>query len=196
MSRSKGQLQVEFLRQVIAAGGAIAKASFSIEHGLGARNPAYLLTLEQHGSLTLQELPWTPELEEFLLHDRPTQMSSRAEERERFANIIANNLKTVEVQFGRDLSRTVFVEVLGEHSEYDLGQLLAKVPSYPPSRSSVGYHDCRMIIVNALEGLHNTAVLKLGYPDSSTTVQLIGEAIGLVLDECFHISLRAQLFPR
>ena len=101
MSSSKGHRQVAFLKQVIAAGSTIAKASFSIERGLGRTNPTYLLTLDQHGALTLQELPWTPELEEYLLHERPTQMDDRADERERFANLLGNNLKVIEAQFGR-----------------------------------------------------------------------------------------------
>lgn len=63
------------------------------------------MTLDQHGALTLQDLPWTPELEEYLLHERPTQMDNRASERERFANLLSNNLKTIESQFCTDLPR-------------------------------------------------------------------------------------------
>lgn len=195
MTSSKGQRQVDFLRQVIAAGSTIAKASFSIERGLGRTNPTYLLTLDQHGALTLQELPWTPELEEYLLHERPTQMDDRADERERFANLLGNNLKTIEAQFGRDFSDAVLVEILGEHPEYALGPLLTKVPVYPPSHGGANYRECRMLLEHAIAGLQNTAILKLGYPNSPETVQLIGQALGFVLDDKFHISLRTQLFP-
>ena len=195
MSNSRGQRQVDFLKQVVAAGGSIAKASFSIERGLGRTNPAYLLTLDQHGALTLQELPWTPELEEYLLHERPTQMDNRADERERFANLLANNLKAIEAQFGPDFAQAVLVEILGEHPEYALGQLLAKAPVYPPNRGSTSYHECRMLLEHAIVGLQNTAVLKLGYPNGPETIQLVGEALGIVLDDKFHISLRTQLFP-
>ena len=195
MSSSKGQRQVDFLKQVFTAGGTIAKASFSIERGLGRTNPTYLLTLDQHGALTLQELPWTPELEEYLLHERPTQMDNRVDERERFANLLSNNLKAVEAQVGSDFAQAVFVEILREHPEYALGQLLAKVPVYPPSHGGASYHECRMFLEHAIVGLQNTAVLKLGYPNSPETIQLVGEALGIVLDDKFHISLRTQLFP-
>lgn len=195
MSKSRGQLQVDFLKSVISAGGKIVKASFSVERTLGPKNPTYLLTLDQHGMLTLQDLPWTQELEEYLLHDRPTAMATREEERERFANILGNNLKTLESQFGRDFAQSVFVEILNAHPEYDLAQLLAKAPTYPPSHNSSGYHDCRQFLEHAITGLQNTAVLMLGYLDGPETIRLVGEALALVLDDRFHISLRAQLFP-
>src|SRR3979409_1189825 len=105
MTRTKAQLQVDFLKSVIAAGGKIAKANFSVERNLGPSNPTYVLCLEQHGALTLQELPWTPELEEFLLLEHPTPMEKIDEERERFATILGNNLRTVESQFGRDYAQ-------------------------------------------------------------------------------------------
>jgi hypothetical protein len=195
MSKSKGQLQVDFLKSVIAAGGKIVKASFAVEHALGPKNPTYLLTLDQHGTLTLQDLPWTQELEEYLLHERPTAMATHEEERARFANILGNNLKTLESQFGRDYAQAVFVEILKEHPEYDLARLLAKAPTYPPSRGSAGYQNCRQFLEHAISGLQNTAVLTLGHPNGPETVRLIGEALAIVLDDRFHISLRAQLFP-
>ena len=194
MSKSRGQLQVDFLKSVIAAGGKIVKASFSVERALGPTNPTYLLTLDQHGMLTLQDLPWTQELEEYLLLDHPTAMATREEERERFANILGNNLKTLEHQYGRDYAQSVFVEILNGHPEYDLARLLAKAPTYPPSHDSAGYYDCRQFLENAITGLQNTAVLKLGYPDGPDTIRLVGEALAIVLDDRFHISIRAQLF--
>jgi hypothetical protein len=179
MTSSKGQRQVEFLKQVTAAGGTIVKASFSIERGLGRTNPTYLLTLDQHGALTLQDLPWTPELEEYLLHECPTQMDSRADERERFANLLSNNLKTIEAQFGPDFAQAVFVEVLGEHPEYGLASFLGKVPVYPPICGGDNYHACRMLIEHAIAGLQNTAVLTLYHPDNKEIIQLVGEALGI-----------------
>jgi len=195
MSRSKGQRQVDFLKQVFAAGGRITKASFSIEDGLGRTSPAYLLTLKQHGALTLQELLWTPELEEYLLHERPTQMDNRLDERERFANLLRNNLKTIEAQFGTGFMQTVFVEILGERPEYALGQLLSKSPVYLANRGSAGYQECRMLLEHAIVGLQNTAVLKLGYPNSPETMQMIGEAFALVLDDKLTARSATQIFP-
>jgi hypothetical protein len=127
MSKSKGQLQVELLRSVIGAGGKIARASFSIERGPGPSNPTYVLALDQRGARTLQELPWTQELEEYLLQEHPTRMDVLDEERDRFANIISNNLRALEARFGRDYAQSVFVELVAEHPEYDLQRLLKKV---------------------------------------------------------------------
>jgi hypothetical protein len=194
MSKSKGQSQVEFLRSVIASGGTIAKASFSSERGPGPGNPTYMLALDQRGALMLQELSWTQELEEYLLHEHPTRMAVLDEERDRFANIIDNNLRALEARFGRDYTQAVFVEVVAERPEYDLQRLLKKVPLPKPSRESVAYQDCRLLVEHAITGLQNTAILSLRYPNGPETVRLIGEAIGLVLDERFHVSLREQFF--
>ena len=194
MSQTKGQRQIEFLRQVLTAGGAITKVSFSIDRRTGPASAAYVLTLDQHGALTLQDLPWTPEIEEFLLHERPTKMASLDEERERFANLLGNNLKALESQVRPDFVDAVLVELLREHPEYQLADVIAKAPVYPPSKGSASYAGCRQLLEHALRGLHNTAVLKLRYPDGPETVRLIGEALELVLDDRFHISLRAQLF--
>lgn len=193
MTRTKGQLQVDFLRSVIATGGKIAKANFAIERNLGPSNPTYVLCLEQHGALSLQELPWTPELEEFLLLEHPIKTD---EERERFATILGNNLRTVESQFGRDYAQAVFVDLLKDHPEYDLERLIAKSPTPTPSRQSESYLACRQFLEHAIAGLQNTAIEKLRHPNTPATVALIGEALGTVLDDRFHISLREQLFPR
>jgi hypothetical protein len=194
MTTTKGQLQVDFLKRVLEAGGKIARANFSIEHGLGPSNPTYVLCLEQHGTLTLQDFPWTPELEEFLLLEFPTAMDKIDEERERFATILGNNLRTLEAQFGRDYAQAIFVDVLKDHPEYDLAQLIAKSPTYPPNRNNDSYHHCRQFLEHAISGLQNTAILKLRYSDTPETVALIAGALGAVLDNRFHISLRGQLF--
>lgn len=52
-----------------------------------------------------------------------------------------------------------------------------------------------MLLEHAIVELQNTAVLRLGYPSGQETIQLVGETLGIVLDDKFHISLRAQLFP-
>lgn len=196
MTRTKGHLQVDFLQSVIATGGKIARANFAVERNLGPSNPTYVLCLEQHGALSLQELSWTPELEEFLLLEHPTRMEKIDEERERFATILGNNLRTVESQFGRDYAQAVFVDLLKDHPEYDLERLIAKSPTLTPSRQSENYLPCRQFLEHAIAGLQNTAIWKLRYPDAPATVALIGEALGTVLDDRFHISLREQLFPR
>ena len=192
MTKSKGQLQVDFLKSVIAAGGKIVKASFSIESDIAPSNPAYLLTLDQGGALSLQELPWTQELEEYLLHERPTRTE---EEPERFANIIGNNLKALGARFGRDYAQAVFVEYVSEHPEYGLGQMLPKIPTYAPSHDSSGYRDCRLLVENSIKGLQNTVAPSLGYADQTEVLRLICKAIGIVLDNRFFITLRSKLFP-
>lgn len=193
MTRTKAQLHVDFLRSVFAAGGKIAKANFSVERNLGPSNPTYVLCLEQHGALTLAELPWTPELEEFLLHEHPTRMERSDEECERFATILGNNLRTVESRIGRDYAKAVFVDLLKDHPEYNLEQLIMKSATLTPDRQSDSYLVCRQFLADAISGLQNTAIKKLHYPDA---VELIGEALGTVLDDRFHISLREKLFPR
>jgi hypothetical protein len=90
----------------------------------------------------------------------------------------------------------VFVDLLKDHPEYDLERLIAKSPTPTPSRLSESYLPCRQFLEHAISGLQNTAIIKLHYPDGAGTVALIGEALGLVLDDRFHISLREQLFPR
>jgi hypothetical protein len=193
MTRTKAQLHVDFLRSVLAAGGKIAKANFSVERNLGPSNPTYVLCLEQHGALTLAELPWTPELEEFLLHEHPTRMEKLDEECERFATILGNNLRTVESRVGRDHAQAIFVDLLKDHPEYDLEQLIAKSATLTPHRQSDSYLVCRQFLEQTIAGLQNTAIMKLHYPDAP---ELIGEALGTILDSRFHISLRKELFPQ
>jgi len=68
MSKTRGQSQVEFLRDVAADGGRIAKAEFSLNREMWKdMSPTYYLTLDQKGVRSHQEFPWTPELEKYLL---------------------------------------------------------------------------------------------------------------------------------
>lgn len=195
MTRAKGQVQVDFLRSVIGAGGRIVKANCAIERDFDLSNPTYLLTLEQHGALSLQEFSWTPELEEFLLYKHPLAMETLDEESARFAIILGSNLQAVESQFGRDYARAIFVELIKEHPEYNLGRLLAKVPASAPSHDSDSYRDCRQLLDHAIAGLQNTAIVKLGHRNDQEAITLIANALGILLDDRFHISLRAHLFP-
>jgi hypothetical protein len=195
VQRTKGQLRVDFLRSVLAAGGKIAKVNFSVEHNLGPSNPTYVMYLEQGGALTFDEMPWTQELEEFLLFEHPTRMESLDEERERFAMILGNNLQTAESKFGRDFAQAVFVDLLKDHPDYHLERLIAKSPTPTPSRQSESYVDCHKFLEHAIQGLQNTAILRLKY-SSVDALALVGAALGIVLDDRFHISLREQLFPR
>ena len=67
---TKGEFQVDFLRSVAANQGRIESARFSLQRGpLRFPEPLYSLTLEQHGTRSLQQLAWTPELETYLLFD-------------------------------------------------------------------------------------------------------------------------------
>lgn len=195
MLKTKGQLQVDFLKNVLAAGGKISKANFSVEHNLGPSNPTYVICLEQGGALLLQEMPWTQELEKFLLFEHSTRMENTDEERERFAVIIGNNLQTAESQFGRDFAQAVFVDLLRDRPDYRLERLIAKSPTPAPSRQSESYVDCHRFLNSAIHGLQGTAILELKYSPADA-LALVSSALGIVLDDRFHISLREQLFPR
>jgi hypothetical protein len=195
MPKNRGQIQVEFLKGFLAAGGVIVKANFSIERGLTSKDPIIHLTLRQNGSLSLQEFPWTPELESFLLIDRPVRMETEEEEIERLGNVLSNNLKTAEDAFGKDYAQAVFVELIHEQKQYGLEQVLRKVATHSPHMSGPEYTRCRDLLSNAIVGLQNTAVLSLKYPNGPETIKLIGQALGIVLDDRFHITLRKQLFP-
>jgi hypothetical protein len=195
VQRTKSQLRVDFLKSVLAAGGKIARINFSVEHTLGPSNPTYVMCLEQGGALTFDEMPWTQELEEFLLFERPTRMESLEEERERFAMILGNNLRTAESQFGRDFAQAVFVDLLKDHPDYHLEGLIAKSPTPTPNRSSDSYFACQKLLEHSIQGLQNTAILGLKY-SSAEALALIGAALSIVLDDRFHISLREHLFPR
>lgn len=195
MPKTKGQIQVEFLRDILSNGGSIAKTKFSVQRGLVTKDPTFHLTLMQNGVLSLHEAPWSPELEEFLLLRLRLRMATVEDEQDRFATLLSHNLATAEAQFGKDYAQAVFVELLREHHEYQLDTVLAKVPVYKPSHESPDYPTCRNFLEHAISGLQNTAVL-IGYPNDPETIRLIGRALELVLDDRFYISIREQLFPR
>lgn len=195
MSKTKGQIQVEFLRDILNNGGSIAKANFSVQRGLVTKEPTFHLTLIQNGVRSLHQAPWSPELEEFLLLTRRVRMATAEEEQDRFATLLSHNLATAEAQFGKDFAQALFVELVRERREYQLDAVLAKVPEYEPRHDSPGYSACRNFLEHAITGLQNTAVL-IGYPNGAETIRLISGALALVLDDRFHISLREQLFPR
>lgn len=188
MTRTRGQIQVEFLRELIAGGGTIVKANFSSQHG-PMQHGAFHLTLVQSGVRSLHEAPWSPELEEFLLFERRLRMATPAEERDRFATILSHNLATAEVQYGEPFAQAVFVELLRERPEYELDQVLARVPIDSPSRTDEGYAPCRDFLAHSIDGVQNTAVL-LGYPDGPESVRLVGAALERVLDDRFFVSRR------
>lgn len=195
MTKSKGQVQVEFLRDLISQGGRIVKANFSLQRGLLENvEPKYYLTLEQNKMRSLQELSWTPEIEEFLLFDQQRSVETEDEEAERFASILSNNLKDAEHRFGKDYSQAVFVQILRERPQYPLSDSLKRVPTYPPGRDSHSYGPCTAALTRSIDGLHNTAIMTLGY-DKDTAAILMTRALSIVLDEAFYISAREKLFP-
>jgi hypothetical protein len=196
MANTRGQFQVEFLTSVVASGGQIAGARFSLQRSPVKRaEPMYSLTLEQHGVRSLQELPWTAELERFLLFDARRKMDTLDEEVERFAAILLNNLATAAADTRKDFVQAVLVAVLRERPEYDLGALLDRTGAPPPSRESARYHDCAAFIQHSIDGLRNTAIAILGYSPEQATGAM-RDALGIVIDETFHISAADQLFPR
>lgn len=126
MANTRGQFQVDFLRSVVANGGKIAGARFSLQQGgLKAIEPMYSITLDQHGVRSLQELAWTPELEKLLLFDLRCKMDTREDEAERFAAILLNNIGTAETHHGgKDFAHAVLVAELRDRREYNLEALL------------------------------------------------------------------------
>lgn len=198
MSKTRGEIAVEFLRGFFANGGVIARANFSsgIRELSAPNEPVYALTLEKGGLSTLQMLPWSPELEEFLLEERPTRMATQDEEIERLANVVSNNLRSAEDSVGKDFAQAVFIEVISKQPEFDLVDVLARVAVTPASKSSVSYATCSDFLRHSIHGLRNAAVLFLRYPDDQSTSKMMGKAVAIVLDDRFHISLRDSLFPK
>ena len=192
---NSSRFHVDFLKNVFARGGTISSARFSLQRDVLKRiDPVYVLTLEQNSLTSLQELPWSPELETYLLLEHPTRTASHDEESERFAAVLLNNLETAETRFGRDYTRSVFVELLRERPDYELASLLGVASTHSPSKSSRSYPDCRSFLQHSLDGLHNTARVNLGY-DQQIAHSLMSSALAIVLDEIFHISARKILFP-
>jgi len=194
MPKTKGQIQVEFLNDILENKGLIVKANFSNQHGLTAKEPTFHLTLMQNGVRSLHQATWSPELEEFLLARRQ-KMATLEEEQERFATLLSHNLATAEASFGKDYAQAVFVELLRERREYKLENLLAKVPVNPPSHDGSGYIPCRNFLQHSITGLQNTAVL-IGYRNNEETVTLVGNALSILLDDRFYITLREQVFAK
>jgi hypothetical protein len=198
---SAGEFHVDFLRGVLAKGGRIVAARFSLQRGLLKQiEPRFFLTLEQGGVQSLQELPWTPDLEKYLLlqlHQKVSAPNEETpdEEAERFAAILLNNLETAGRDFGRDFAQAVLVEILKSRPEYKLEAWLAEAPTYSPSHSSRAYADCSSFLRQSVDGLKSTAHLELGYTlDASAS--LVSKALSILLDEIFHISARKALFPK
>ena len=193
---SPGEFYVDFLRGVLTQGGRIVAVRFSWQRGLLKQiEPRFFLTLEQGGVQSLQELPWTPELERYLLLELHQKASVPDEEAERFAAILLNNLETAERDFGRDFAQAVLVEILKSRPEYKIEAWLAEAPTYSPSHSSRAYADCSSFLRQSIDGLQNTAHLELGYA-VDTSVSLVSKALSILLDEIFHISARKALFPK
>jgi len=194
MSKTKGQIQVTFLRGVLSR-ATILQANFSMHRGfLRSSDPKFYLTLDQGGVRTLHEFSWTPELEQFLLTEQRCRTETPEEESERFATILSNNLLSVEQQYGRDYARAVFTEILRRRHAQQLGDLLARVPEPRPNRESTAYHDCAHFLEHSIDGLQNTAMIELGYP-SDVAAHLVLNALRIVLDETYLLS-SAELFSR
>jgi hypothetical protein len=196
MAGTRGQFQVDFLKSVVAHGGSIAGARFSLQRGpLKSIEPLYSLTLDQRGVRSLQELPWTAELETYLLFDVRRRMDAPDDEAERFAAILLNNLRTAETSAGKDFAHAVLIDVLRERPEYELGAMLDRAAAAVPSRSSKHYADCAAFLRHSIDGLRNTAVARLAY-EPSQALTLMQQALGVVLDEVFHFSAADLLFSR
>ena len=189
MENLRGQFQIDFLKSVRANGGRIVEARFSLQRGVFKFvEPMYLLVLEQQGVRSLQELSWTPELEEYLLLHEELRMSKAEDEGERFAAILLNNLRTAEGFGGKDFSHAVLIDVLRRRAEYEpLRPLLDRASTPAPSATSKHYGDGALFIRDSIDGLHNTALLSLKYtPDEVEKLMLA--ALEIVLDETFHFS--------
>ena len=195
MTKSKGQIQREFLEKVLDSGGSIEKVNFSVARHFVATHPTYYVTLRQNGTLTLQQLPWTPDLEEYLLLTREIRTETEDEEIERFATILSNNLATIERQVGKEFARAVLVEVLAQRTEYALDDLLERVAAAAPSHESVEYANCHEFLSHAIDGLQNTAVRSLKYSGEEAR-RLMAKALRIMLDDRFQVSLRDPMAPR
>jgi hypothetical protein len=195
MSKTRGQSQVEFLRDVDADGGRIAKAGFSLNRDMWKDvSPTYYLTLDQKGVRSHQEFRWTPELEKYLLQAGVTA-ASPDEEAERFATILMNNLTRAEQDHGKDYARSVLVDILRGRPEYGLERLLDRIPAYRPSQSGRSFAACTQFLTTSIDGLQNEAQIALRYsPDQAR--DLMRAALEILLDETFLISSSDALFPR
>jgi len=195
MSKTRGQSQVEFLRDVAADGGRIAKAGFSLNRDMWKdMSPTYFLTLDQKGVRSHQEFPWAPELEQYLLQAGVTAASPE-EEAERFATILMNNLTRAQQDHGKDYARSVLVDILRGRPEYGLDRLLARIPVYRPSQSGSSFAACTQFLTTSIDGLQHEARIGLRYsPDQAR--DLMRAALEILLDETFLISSSDAVFPR
>ncbi len=194
MSTNRGEVQVQFLKDVLANNGRIAKGNFSLQRGLLENlAPTYYLTLEQSGVRSLQEFSWTPELESYLLFDLGLKMTSVDDDVERFAQILLNNLANAEALFGGpNYVRAVLVEILREKPQYRLDDLIQRIAVAKPARGK-HWAACREFLLHSIEGLQNSVYFNLDYKDEAVT--LMSRALEIVLDETFHISTSEMLFP-
>lgn len=194
MANTRGQFQVDFLRSVAERGGRIVGARFSLQRGpLKSIEPIYSLTLEQNQLRSLQEFPWTPELETYLLSSRQ-RMDTLPDEVDRFAAILLNNIQASAAKFGRDYTHAVLVTVLAERPRYPLATLLGRAGTAKPSRSGRLFHDCARELGEAVDRLHEIAEVALDYKQDAET--LMTKALEITLDETFHISDTDLMFPK
>jgi hypothetical protein len=195
MANTRGQFQVDFLRSVVERSGRIVNARFSLQRGpLKSIEPIYSLTLEQNQVRSLQEFPWTSELEKYLLESRQ-RMDDFPGEADRFAAILLNNVQAAAARFGRDFAHAVLVVVLVNRPRYPLAALLSRAGTAKPSRSSRHFQDCAQTLGGAVDRLHEIAEVVLRY-EPAEAESLMTNALEITLDEIFHISGADLLFPR
>lgn len=195
MANTRGQFQVDFLRSVEERGGRIVSARFSLQRGpLKSIEPIYSLTLEQNQLRSLQEFPWTSELEQYLLESRQ-RTDTLSDEADRFAAILLSNVQASEAKFGRDFTHAVLVTVLTDRPRYPLATLLGRAGTAKPSRSSRHFHDCARALEGAVDRLHEIAEVVLKY-DPHEAETLMTNALEITLDETFHLSGADLLFPK
>ena len=170
-------------------------ARFSLQRGpLKSIEPIYSLTLEQNQLRSLQEFPWTSELEQYLLESRQ-RMDTLSDEADRFAAILLSNVQASAAKFGRDFTHAVLIAVLTDRPRYPLATLLNRAGTAKPSRSSRHFHDCARALGEAVDRLHEIADAALHYePHEAGT--LMTKALEITLDETFHISDADLLFPK
>jgi hypothetical protein len=195
MANTRGQFQVDFLRSVVESGGRVVGARFSLQRGpLKDIEPIYAVTLEQNKLRLLQALPWTPELERYLLESRQ-RMETLPEEADRFAAILLNNIQASAAQFGRGFTHAVLVTVLLERPQYGLAAFLRRAATPKPSRSSRHFRECAQFLESSVDGLREIATRELAYSADAVEI-LMTKVLVIVLDETFHLSGAELLFPK
>jgi len=193
---AKGQFQVDFLRSVVTNGGQIESVRFSLQRGpLEFPEPIYSLTLEQREVRSLQELPWTPELETYLLFELQRRVDREDEEAERFAAILLNNIETAAERHGKDYAHAILVALLRERGDSRLMPLLDRATPARPSASGQHHAACTAFLRDSIDGLQSSASVNLGYSPEQA-LALMHEALAIVLDETFHLSGADLLFPK